>query len=623
MLASWHTFFYDAFDPAGFITIDKPPLAFWIQAASAWVFGYRPPSLLLPQVVEGLLSVGIVFVVVQRRFGDAAALLAALFLALMPITVAVDRSNNTESCLTLLLLLSAWTFVVASECASLSRLCLSAVLLGLAFNTKFLAAFVLVPIYIALYLKFAPRSIAMRCKHLVAAAAVLAIVSLSWITVFDLTKPGDRPYAAKTRGNSMWELAFSTYGAKILPGASVATADVAVVPAPRPSGGRRSAFYDDVPVGPLRLADPHLAAQFSWLFPIALAGVLVLLVRERKSPEMAKGQISLWLWLAWILAYATAFSFDGGSFHAYYLALLAPPLAMLVGVTLSYLGVMARYANAWRWPTSLVLLGTAAWQTYIQASSIVLQQPFSGALGVLKAALMPGNYTWPFALMVVMLAVTLICAVILALARRKRTHAFAMTGAVAALLVLPTTWALSNVLARGNVMIPAAEIGLLTGQLRDPRTLYSSGYGVATEDPKLIAFLQAEQRGERFILATPNARLAAPIIVRSGKAVMAMGGFSGLDPAIDADTISRMVREGQLRFVLLGRQGSYGNSEFAEGRRRAIVALAREQGARVDPALWRTEIPEGGVLQQRRQGDRMGLWDLQARLPDLKSDERE
>jgi 4-amino-4-deoxy-L-arabinose transferase-like glycosyltransferase len=128
----------------------------------------------------------------------------------------------------------------------------------------------------------------------------------------------------------------------------------------------------------------------------------------------------------------------------------------------------------------------------------------------------------------------------------------------------------------------------------------------------LIAFLQAEQRGERFILATPNARLAAPIIVRTGKAVMAMGGFSGLDPAIDGDTISRMVHEGQLRFVLIGGPGSYGGSEFAEGRRRAIVALAREQGARVDPA-WRTEFPEGDVLQQRRQGARMRLWDLRAK----------
>ena len=272
MLASWHTFFYDAFDPAGFITIDKPPLAFWIQAASAWVFGHSPSSLLLPQVVEGVISVGLVFVFVQRRFGDAAALLAALFLALMPITVAVDRSNNTEPCLSLLLLLSAWTFVVANERASLRHLILSAFLLGLAFNTKFLAALVLVPIYIALYLNFAPCSISTRGKHLVAAAAVLAIVSLSWITAFDLTKPGDRPYAAKTRGNTMWELAFSTYGAKILPGADVASADVAVVPTPRANGGRRSAFYDDVPVGPLRLADPHLAAQFSWLLPIALAG---------------------------------------------------------------------------------------------------------------------------------------------------------------------------------------------------------------------------------------------------------------------------------------------------------------------------------------------------------------
>lgn len=270
-----------------------------------------------------------------------------------------------------------------------------------------------------------------------------------------------------------------------------------------------------------------------------------------------------------------------------------------------------------------MLLGTAAWQSYIHASSIALPDATERIPDALKVALVPENYTWPFALLVVMLAVTLVCAAILVGGRHKRTHAFAMTGAVAALLLIPAAWTLSNVLARGNVMIPAADIGLLTGQLRDPRMLYSSGYGVATEDPKLIAFLRAEHRGERFILAAPNARLAAPIIVRTGKAVMAMGGFSGLDPAIDGPTISRMVHEGQLRFVLLGGPGSYGSSEFAEGRRLAIVALARERGARVDLALWRTEIAEGGSLQQRRQGDRLRLWDLQARPSNAKLAESE
>ena len=296
---------------------------------------------------------------------------------------------------------------------------------------------------------------------------------------------------------------------------------------------------------------------------------------------------------------------------------------MLAGVAISCLWGLARAAKAWRWAMSLLLLSTAAWQAYIHASSIGLAEAVFEISGALKAARMSEHYTWPFALLLVMLAVTLLGAAVLALARRERTQALATAATICSLLIIPTAWALSNVLARGNVMIPAADIGLLTGQLRDHRMLYSCGYGVATEDPKLIAFLQAEQRGERFILATPNARLAAPVVVRTGKAVMAMGGFSGLDPAIDPDTLSRLVREGQLRFVLLGGPGSYGSTELAEGRRRAIVALARERGARVDPALWRTEIPEGRVFQQRRQGDRMGLWDLRARQTNLRPDKGE
>ena len=107
MLESWHNFFFNSFDPAGFVSLDKPPVAFWIQAASARLFGFSGLSLLLPQAIEGVAAILLLFHLVRRRFGAPAGLLAALFLALTPVSVAVDRSTNTESCLVLVLLLSA------------------------------------------------------------------------------------------------------------------------------------------------------------------------------------------------------------------------------------------------------------------------------------------------------------------------------------------------------------------------------------------------------------------------------------------------------------------------------------------------------------------------------------
>src|ERR687885_70598 len=80
MLQSWHTFFFTAFDPGGFVTIDKPPLGFWLQVASAKVFGFSGLSLMLPQALAGVLSVAVLYRLVSRTFGAVAGLLAALAL---------------------------------------------------------------------------------------------------------------------------------------------------------------------------------------------------------------------------------------------------------------------------------------------------------------------------------------------------------------------------------------------------------------------------------------------------------------------------------------------------------------------------------------------------------------
>ena len=73
MLRSWHNFLFVSFDPGGLVTVDKPPLALWVQAASAKIFGFSPLSLLLPEAIIGVLAVAALYWVMAPRFGAWAA----------------------------------------------------------------------------------------------------------------------------------------------------------------------------------------------------------------------------------------------------------------------------------------------------------------------------------------------------------------------------------------------------------------------------------------------------------------------------------------------------------------------------------------------------------------------
>jgi 4-amino-4-deoxy-L-arabinose transferase-like glycosyltransferase len=116
MASGWHAFLYSAFDPTGFVSVDKPPVALWLQALAVKLFGFHGLTVLLPQVVEGVAAVALLDYLVRRRLGARAGVLAGLFLAVMPVSVATDRSNNTESCLVLVLLDPAlWRAGVSSD----------------------------------------------------------------------------------------------------------------------------------------------------------------------------------------------------------------------------------------------------------------------------------------------------------------------------------------------------------------------------------------------------------------------------------------------------------------------------------------------------------------------------
>jgi len=214
---SWKAFFYGSLDSASFITVDKPPFAFWVMGISARIFGFNSWSLLLPQAAEGVAAVAVVYAAVRRSVGGltgergahAAGLIAALALTLTPVVVAIDRDDNPDTMLTLLLAVGAWGLLesLRSDRHPLRWLMLSAVAFGLAFNTKMLEGFIPLPALVIVYLVAAKGTWRARIGRLLAAGGVLAVIALSWMTIVDLIPKADRPYVGSSANDTVWNLA--------------------------------------------------------------------------------------------------------------------------------------------------------------------------------------------------------------------------------------------------------------------------------------------------------------------------------------------------------------------------------------------------------------------------------
>ncbi len=619
MTGSWHNFLYNSFDPAGFVSVDKPPGALWVQVASAKLFGFHGLSVLLPQVVEGVAAVWLVYHLVRRRFGASAARLAALCLAITPVSVVIDRSNNTDSCLVLVLLLAAWALMRAVEDGSRGLLLLSMALVGIGFNVKMLAAFVVLPTFALVYFLGAPGGGRRRFMDLSLAAVVVAVASLSWVLPYDMTPPDRRPFAGSSKTNSMLELAVDHNGierfvprwralraAGVAPGgapaATAGTRPGVGAGSPAGPGPRRGGpgFGDRVPAGPLRLADRHLAGQVGWLFPLAMIGAGIAALRVGWRRPLAQEHADLLLWVGWLLTYGIVYSCAGGIFRAYYLATMAPPLAALAGI-----GVASLWAwylrRGWRalvLPAALLL--TAAWEAYIESDALgwKLDASRSRLAAVLSAARgHSGDWrTWLYLALVVgtLVAVAGLLAPPLrgSLGRPARDLAAGALGmGLAALFITPAAWAMTSALAPASAMRLSADLSPPAAGGDTFGMAPRNGFGALATTRKLVGFLEANRHGERYLLAAVNAQLAAPIITQTGQAVMAMGGFMGTDPILTPERLARMVEDRQVRFVMVPNVSRFGQRPAAGALARPVVEWVRANGTLVDPSLWRSSPP--------------------------------
>jgi 4-amino-4-deoxy-L-arabinose transferase-like glycosyltransferase len=318
MLESWHNLFFNAFDPAGFVSLDKPPIALWLQVASAKLMGFRGVAMLLPQAIEGLIAVALVYHLVRRSFGPLSGLLAALFLALTPISVAIDRSNNTDSCLVMVLLLALWALTRALETDRAGALLLAMACVGLGFNVKMGAALVLVPTLALTYFIMAqPRPVLGRIATLGAGGIVLVVVSLSWAAIYDLVPAGSRPYVGSTQHNSMLELALVHNGMSRFTRPAELQSTPAVdedqsPPKQSQEQATQRQHWDASATGPVRLLHQHQAAQFGWLLPLSVAALMLGIGRREEDALTSRQRASLLLWGGWLLSYGIVFSYAGG-----------------------------------------------------------------------------------------------------------------------------------------------------------------------------------------------------------------------------------------------------------------------------------------------------------------------
>ncbi|MGD1058734.1 MAG: glycosyltransferase family 39 protein, partial [Solirubrobacteraceae bacterium] len=324
MSGSWHDFLFASLDKGGVMTVDKPPLALWIEALSVRVFGYHSLSMLVPEALMGMASVALVYDLVRRRFGRMGGFVAGVTLALTPITVAISRHNNPDSLLVLCCVAAVWctvrAFDSAPERSGTRWLVAAGVLVGLGFETKMLVALVVVPAIAVAWLWVAPagRGRLHALRQLLAGGGAMALVGGAWPLLVELTPAADRPWVSGTSNNTILSLIFEYNGVGRVDGQAGGPGGV----------GGGNVFGGST--GPLRLLNSALGGQAGWLLGFALVSGLGILVASRLRRTDARS--------GWLLAVggtfvtvAVLFSSASGIFHPYYVSLLAPFAAALVG----------------------------------------------------------------------------------------------------------------------------------------------------------------------------------------------------------------------------------------------------------------------------------------------------
>jgi len=642
MSVSWKAFFYGALDPGATITIDKLAGAFAPQALSARVFGYHAWALTLPEVIEGIVTVLVMYRIGRRWQGPACGLLAAGLFGLTPVVASMFGHPMEDGLLVMCLVLAADSLQRAVLQARLRSLLWAGFWVGVGFQAKMMQAWMIVPALAVTYLIAAPAGLGRRFAQLAAGGAVLFAVSLSWIALYAVTPADHRPYVDGSTNNSAVAMVFgyngfSRFGLDIpgaIPPMNAAGGGQSTGPPPRAAGGPggapggaqggAGAVPQGVPAGGAgmgpgiaahgkppgnapqgaatpktgttgsgggperwtKLLTPAYATQIGWLYPAAVLGLIVGLVMRGRSPRTDPVRAGYVLWGIWLITVAAVFS-DIAIPHTAYMSSLAPPIAALTagGIVLAWRAYRDRTA---RWLLPALAAVELAWTLYLAAkvpTFLPWLRPLVGVVGVLAVAVLVAG---------------MLIRVGAGTRQRRAALTTAMAFAVAAMVAIPAVWATSVLDAKYGGSAFEASAGPTAGSgggraVAGPggpsggngRRVENDPTTLSSERQRIYDYLVAHRDGAKFVAAAESWNTAGPYITATGGRFMPMGGFSGSAPQPTLEAVKGLIRAGHLRFFLLVPDvGGLDNGPGPAGTASAVAAWVKSACAKIPAAAY-------------------------------------
>src|SRR3984957_13048482 len=203
---SWKAFFFGSLDSSNFITVDKPPASLWVMELAGRIFGFSSASMLIPQALEGVAAVGLLYAAVKRWFGPGAGLLAGPVFALTPVAALMFRFNNPGALLVLMPAASPYCLVRAIERAGTRWILAAGVMIGVAFLAKMMQAFLVLPAFALVYMVAAPTTLRRRLGQLLAGGVAVLLSAGWWVAIVALWPAGSRPFIDGSPDNSILNL---------------------------------------------------------------------------------------------------------------------------------------------------------------------------------------------------------------------------------------------------------------------------------------------------------------------------------------------------------------------------------------------------------------------------------
>jgi 4-amino-4-deoxy-L-arabinose transferase-like glycosyltransferase len=620
---SWKAFLFGSLDRSNFITVDKPAGFLWPMDLSARLFGVNYWSLLLPQALAGVATVGVLYTTVRRWFGPVSGLIAGAVMALAPVATLVFRFNDPDAFITLTAVLAAYAVTWAIESGRTRWLALAGVIFGVGFLGKMLAGFLALPALALAYLICGPPKLGKRIWQLLVGGAVLLATAGWWVAIVLFTAAADRPFVGSTTDNNILNLTFGYNGLSRLTGNrgggfggageaagrglgageaagrglgageavgrgldAAGRGPGAFAGAGGGGGGAGGAFGGGT--GITRLFTPEWGGQISWLIPAALIAVLVMLWVSRRAGRTDRTRAAAVMFGGWLLVAGLVLSYMSGTTHSYYSVALAPPIAALVGIggfglwrirhtwfARAAMAVAIAVTAAWAW----VLLGRSpGWFPWLRVTIVVAA---AGAVGLILAGPALRTATARSRMLLAAVPVALAAIAVLGgpLAYSLDTAASSYSGASPsagpALTAAGVGPGGAPGFGRGGFSGAGAAgrgaFGDFPGGLADGRAgrggFGGAGGAGATISAALAKLLETGAAHYTWAAATQTSDTAASMELASGGVpVMALGGFRGTDPALGLAGFEQLVSAHEIHYYVSGGGGFGGGGGGFGGR---------------------------------------------------------